>query len=127
VRVVAVVGDLIALSRIDAAARHAGASLTRVDGPDQIPPPAGVDLLLVNWDERKVGWGEAIAAWTRSAGAGRQPAIVLFGPHVDVAAHAEARRHGIGPVWGRGKLVAMLPRLLGSPDGRAAARSRGRA
>jgi hypothetical protein len=38
--------------------------------------------------------------------------VVLFGPHTDLAAHAEARAAGLGPMLARSKLLADLPTLL---------------
>lgn len=111
-RVVALVADLIALSRIDAAARAAEATLTHIDDPVRLPDAAGVDLVIVDWGERRPAWGSVLAAWRRNAPAGTQPRLVLFGPHVDLDAHAEAKRHGIGPVMARGRLFSTLGDIL---------------
>lgn len=111
-RVVALVRDLIALSRIDAAARAAGAELTSVDDPDRLPHPALVDVVVVDWAERGPEWGSVLAAWQQQGAAERRPRLVLFGPHVDLNAHAAAKRHGIGPVMARGKLFSSLDDIL---------------
>lgn len=101
-RVAAVVGDLMLFSRIDAAASAAGASLVRVDTPDQLPD--GLDLVLVDWSARRPGWGEALSALDMQ--------VVLFGQHTDLEAHAAARAAGLGPMWARSKLVAELSTII---------------
>jgi hypothetical protein len=103
-RVVAVVSDLMLFSRIESAATAAGAVLVRVDDPAAIPDDA--DLVLVDWATRRDGWTGAL-----SAVPGR---VVLFGPHTDLAAHADARAAGLGPMWARSKLIVELPTLLGA-------------
>jgi hypothetical protein len=105
-RVAAVVSDLMLYSRIDAAAAAAGASLVRLDSPAELPE--AVDLVLVDWSARQLGWADALASW-RSQTAAR---IVLFGRHTDLEAHADARAAGIGPMWARSKLVSELPQLI---------------
>jgi hypothetical protein len=103
VRVAAVVSDLFTYSRIESAARIAGVELARVDAPRQVPPDA--DLVLVDWSARRPDWSGDLAAL-------HGPRLILFGPHTDLEAHAEARAAGLGPMWARSKLVAELPALL---------------
>lgn len=101
-RVAAIVGDLMVHSRIESAASAAGAALTRLDSPYGLP--SELDLVLVDWAARRRGWADVLSA-TRAR-------VILFGPHTDLAAHAAARAAGLGPMWARSKLVAMLPNLL---------------
>ncbi len=103
-RVGAVISDLLLFSRVEAAARATGAHLDRVDDPSELP--AGLDLVLVDWAARRSGWDEAIR---ERSGAAR---IVLFGPHTDLEAHADARAAGLGPMMARSKLVTSLEELL---------------
>jgi hypothetical protein len=104
-RVGAVVADLLLFSRIDAAARAAGAELVRVDRPPELPPD--LDLILVDWAARQPTWAEELRG---------QPArVILFGPHTDLDAHEAARLAELGPMWARSKLVAELPGMLGAP------------
>jgi hypothetical protein len=105
-RVVAVMTDLMLLSRIDAAVTGADGSLRRVDGPSAI---GEADLILVDWSARAVAWPEELAAWRATHPAAR---VILFGRHTDLESHAAARAAGAGPMWARSKLVAELPRLL---------------
>jgi hypothetical protein len=103
-KVAAVVSDLMLYSRIESAARVAGAELARVDSPVDVPPDA--DLVLVDWTAREAGWANALRA---------SPArVILFGPHTDLDAHAAARGADLGPMWARSRLTRELPRLLGA-------------
>jgi hypothetical protein len=102
-KVAAVVSDLMLFSRIESAARVAGAELARVDSPSDIPPDA--ELVLVDWSARQPGWADALR---RLSG----PRLILFGPHTDLDAHAAARDAGLGPMWARSKLVSGLAALM---------------
>jgi hypothetical protein len=105
-RAAAVVRDLMLFSRIESAAR--GATLVRVDRPSDLPPD--FDLVLVDWSAREPDWAHALA----TLAAGR---ILLFGPHTDLEAHADARAAGLGPMWARSKLIAELPALFAGGSG----------
>jgi hypothetical protein len=102
-KVAAVVSDLMLFSRIESAARAAGAQLARVDSPSGIPPDA--ELVLVDWSARQPDWADALR---RLSG----PRLVLFGPHTDLEAHAAARDAGLGPMWARSRLLSGLASLL---------------
>ncbi len=97
------VSDLLLFSKIDAAASAAGASLLRADEPTGLP--ADLDLVLVDWSARRPDWTDTLAALDG-------PRLILFGPHTDLEAHADARAAGLGPMWARSKLVAELGDLL---------------
>ena len=103
-KVAAVVTDLMLYSRIESAARAAGVELARVDTPHDIPPDP--DLVLVDWSAREPDWAEPLKA----LGGAR---VVLFGPHVDLDAHAAARAAGLGPMTARSKLLSTLGELMG--------------
>ncbi len=102
-KVAAVVSDLMLFSRIESAARAGGAELARVDSPLTLPP--GADLVLVDWAARQPDWADALRAHAASR-------VILFGPHTDLEAHADARAAGLGPMWARSKLVTSLAGLL---------------
>jgi hypothetical protein len=104
--------DLIVASKVADAAIRAGVEFQRFDDPSDLPPPSEVDLLLVDWGNRQPGWGEPLVAWRKQAPQSARPRVVLFGPHTDLAAHAEARAAGLGPMWARSKLIADLSTLL---------------
>ncbi|MFN2483505.1 MAG: hypothetical protein ABR509_01020 [Candidatus Limnocylindria bacterium] len=103
--------DLLFGARIVDAAERAGATVRTIAAPAELPPVSDVELLLVDWNDREADWGPQLAAW-RPAGGGGTPRLVLFGSHTDVDAHAEAKRHGIGPVMARSRFVEILPRLF---------------
>jgi hypothetical protein len=103
-RVGAVVSDLMLFSRIESAAASAGATLVRVDSPALLPPD--LDLVLVDWSAREPDWTDALRAIVRAR-------VILFGPHVDLDAHAAAKAAGLGPMWARSRLLPALPLLLG--------------
>jgi hypothetical protein len=102
-------------SRIAAAADDAGATLTRVDDPSALPGRDEVDLVLVDWSERQPDWAAVLSKWCVLAPADPRPRLVLFGPHVDLQAHADARAAGLGPMMARSKLIGSLAGLLKSP------------
>jgi len=109
VRVAAVITDLMLFSRIEAAASVSGAALFRADAPADLPTDPPADLVLVDWSARTPGWADELHAWRASAPSAR---VILFGPHTDLDAHAEARDARLGPMWARSKLVSELSDLL---------------
>ena len=110
-RVVALVRDLISASRIEAAVLAAGGEWTRIDDVASLPPASGVDLLVVDWGARQSGWDAVVTGWRDGAG-DAPPEVILFGPHTDLAAHAEARAAGLGPMRARSAFFSTLPELL---------------
>jgi hypothetical protein len=114
VTVVLVGRDLLLGSRIADAAARAGRELLRIDDPADLPEASSVQLVLVDWAERRPTWGAQLSAWHDSAPEYDRPRLLLFGPHTDLPAHADARAAGLGPMLARSKLVADLPRLLAS-------------
>jgi hypothetical protein len=108
-RVAAVMSDLMLFSRIESAATTAGAVLSRLDTPMQLPSADAIDLVLVDWSARRPEWADALAAWRGRSGT----RLILFGQHTDLEAHAAARAAGLGPMWARSKLLAALPQLTG--------------
>jgi len=113
VRVILLGRDLIMASRVFEAAARADADARRVDDPAELPSPGEVQLLLVDWGDRRADWAEALVSWCAGASEGAQPRVLLFGPHVDLEAHASARAAGLGPMWARSKFLADLPTLIG--------------
>ena len=104
-RVAAVISDLMLFSRIESAASAAGAYSIRVDSPADLPDD--LDLVLVDWSARLPDWTDALRGRTGSR-------VVLFGPHTDLRAHADALASGLGPMWARSKLVTELADLVAS-------------
>ena len=108
---VLVSSDLLFGSRVLAAAARAGQLVLRVDDPAELPTCEGVSVVLVDWAARAPDWGQTLTTWCAGAPQSAPPRIILFGPHTDLAAHADARASGLGPMWARSKLLADLPRL----------------
>jgi hypothetical protein len=104
--------DLMIATRIGDAGGRAGVEVGRFDHPDQLPAAASVRLLLVDWDARGPDWGERLKKWCVNAPVSVRPRVVLFGPHTDLAAHADAHAAGLGPMLARSKLLADLPTLF---------------
>jgi len=112
VRVILLGRDLIIASRVLEAAARAGVDALRVDDPAELPTPDEVRLLLVDWGDRQASWAASLVSWCAGASAQAQPRVLLFGPHVDLAAHAAAKASGFGPMWARSKFLADLPKLI---------------
>jgi hypothetical protein len=102
-RVGAVISDLMLFSRIESAASAADAVLVRLDSPVDLP--GDLDLVLVDWSARQPDWTDALRGHSDSR-------VVLFGQHTDLAAHADARAAGLGPMWARSRLLRELSTLL---------------
>ena len=118
--------DLMIASRVEVAAEHAGLPFLRVADPADLPPVNDVRLLLVDWGDRGPDWGDRIGAWRASGPESAQPRVVLFGPHVDLEAHATARAAGLGPMLARSKLVVDLPALMDSGNNQPGSHGRSR-
>ena len=120
-RVVALSRDLIIASRILGQASAAGHDAELVGDPSGLPPPTAVDLLFVNWADRAPTWGDRLTAWMAGAPAGSAPRVIVYGPHTDLDAHAQAKAAGLGPMWARSRLVSALPGLLAGAPAESAA------
>lgn len=111
-RHIAIVGrDLIAATRIRDAAVQSGFTAVRVDRPEDLPSRDDVAVAVVDWSSRDESWGVTLRSWLEGAGGG--PRVLLYGFHTDLAAHADARRYGLGPMVARSRLFSALPELLG--------------
>jgi hypothetical protein len=108
VRVVLLCRDLITASRVEGILGRTDAQFHQIRDPAELPGADSVGLLLVNWDDREQSWGRELGEWRRAARSSA-PRVILFGPHADLPAHAEARAAGMGPMWARSRLFARLP------------------
>jgi CheY-like chemotaxis protein len=111
--VIAVVDDLMFLSRIREAARGAGVEIRSARTPKEVLEAArdGGRLVLVDADSSRLPWAAAVSA-LRAEGSLAAVTVVAFLGHVHVD-HAEAaRRAGANRVIPRGAFVQELPRLL---------------
>ncbi|HEX6655386.1 MAG TPA: hypothetical protein VF153_04150 [Candidatus Limnocylindria bacterium] len=109
---VALVGrDLLFGSRVADLVARSGRQFLRVDDPSMLPAAKTLSVVLVDWTERAPDWEKGLRDWY-SASDGAQPRLILFGSHKDLTAHAAARSLGHGPMWGRSKVLADLPKVL---------------
>jgi hypothetical protein len=101
-------------SRIESLLTQGGATMTRVDGPGDLPSSADVDLVIVDWGDRGPDWGSQLVAWRGSRASAPGPRIILFGPHTDLEGHAAAREAGLGPVQARSAFFGAVPKFVQS-------------
>lgn len=113
--ILALVDDLLFRSRIQAAARVAGADVRVAADADAALAMARADvpaLLVVDLNARRADPLRLVSA-IRSDPALAATPIVGFVAHADAAAVAAARAAGVGEVLARSAFVARLPDLLG--------------
>jgi DNA-binding NarL/FixJ family response regulator len=104
-RVVALVRDLMFISKITAAARAAGREVVVVRRPVELPGTAG-DRLIAD-----LNLADAIAAaaqWKQATGG----EVIGFVAHTDAAAIAQAQQAGLDQVMPRSRFVEVLPELF---------------
>jgi CheY-like chemotaxis protein len=113
--VIALVEDLLFLSRIREAARGAGVDVRPVRTAAALleAAQAGAALVLVDADSDRLRAGEAIAALRAAPGALPVPVIAFFS-HVHAGRAEAARAAGASRVLARSAFVQELPGLLAS-------------
>lgn len=112
-QVIALVDDLMFLSRIREAARGAGVGVRPVRGGADLVASAreGGRLVLVDADSSRLPWADAVAALRSEPGLAPLP-VVAFLSHVHADRAEAARAAGCSQVLPRGAFVRELPRLL---------------
>jgi CheY-like chemotaxis protein len=111
--VLALVGDLFFLSRLQSAAAARGARVERVSQMAEASArvaalmPALIVLDMVSAGE---AWLEALRQL--KDGPAADTPVVAFGPHVDTTSQAAARAAGADRVLSNSRLVQSLPALL---------------
>lgn len=103
--VLVLVRDLMFASRISAAARAAGVTVTMLRDPGLVVGEAGRRLIV---DLNQAGALEAAIEWKRVSSA----EVVGFVSHVDAETIARARAAGIDRILPRSRFVEILPDLL---------------
>jgi hypothetical protein len=111
--IIALVRDLLFISRITAAAGAAGTTVHILRDPAQLAAAASPSRRLLV-DLNLPGAIEAATLWKQST-CGH---VTGFVSHVDAESIARARAAGIDPVLSRSRFVELLPKLL-SPAPRA--------
>ena len=111
--VIAVVDDLMFLSRIREAARGTGAEVRSVRGPKDLVEAArdGGRLVLVDADSSRLPWAEALGALRADPSVAAVP-VIAFLSHVHAERADAARAAGASRVLARGVFVQELPRLM---------------
>ncbi len=112
-QVMALVDDLMFLSRIREAARGGGAVVRAARGvPDLVAGAReGARLVLVDADSARIPWADAVRALRSEAPFASLP-VVAFVSHVHPERAEAARAAGCSRVLARGAFVQELPRLL---------------
>jgi CheY-like chemotaxis protein len=110
--VIALVDDLMFLSRIREAARGCGAVVRAARASDLVAAAReGARLVLVDADSSRLPWEDAVRALRSEAPFASLP-VVAFVSHVHPERAEAARAAGCSQVLARGAFVQELPRLL---------------
>jgi CheY-like chemotaxis protein len=117
--VIALMDDLLFLTRIREAARSSGVEIRSVRRTSQLLEAVreGASLVLVDADSERLPWAEAVSALRADAGLAGTP-ICAFLSHVHAERAERARSAGCSRVLARGAFVQELPRLLGDAAAR---------
>ncbi len=111
-QIIAVVDDLLFLSRIREAALRAGSEVVQARDPAALLAAARTArLVLVDADSDRIAWPQAIAALRADPALAEIP-VVAFLSHVAADRAALARAAGIRRVLSRAAFVRELPGLL---------------
>lgn len=110
---IALVEDLMFLSRVREAARGTGLEVrvARKTADVLEAARAGAALLVVDLDSRRLPWGEAVTSLRSDPALGSLP-VVGFLSHVNAEAAQAARAAGCTRVLARSAFVQELPRIL---------------
>lgn len=113
---VALVDDLMFLSRIREAARGSGADVRSVRGGEALiaAARAGARLVLVDADSTRIAWQGALEA-LRSLPEFAALPVVAFVSHANPAQAQAARAAGATRVLARSAFVQELPHLVADP------------
>jgi CheY-like chemotaxis protein len=111
-QVLALVDDLMFLSRIREAGSGAGVEVRSIRRPDQLAEGlrGGARLVLVDADSDRLPWAEALAS-VKAQGLQDSAPVVAFFSHVNEERGDQARAAGCR-VLPRGAFVSELPGLL---------------
>lgn len=116
--VIALVDDLMFLSRIREAARRQSLEVKAVRTADGLVEAcrAGARVVIVDLDSRRLPSADALAALRADPALAGVPTIGFFS-HVEVERAREAREFGCATVLPRSAFVQRLDALLASPSG----------
>ena len=113
---VALVDDLMFLSRIREAARGSGADVLSVRGGEALiaAARAGARLVLVDADSTRIAWQGALEALRALPEFAALP-VVAFVSHANAAQAEAARAAGATRVLARSAFIQELPHLVADP------------
>jgi DNA-binding NarL/FixJ family response regulator len=116
--VVALVDDLMFLSRIREAARRQSVEVKAVRTAEALLEAcrAGARVVIVDLDARRLPSAEALSALRADPGLAGLPTVGFFS-HVEVERAREARESGCRTVLPRSAFVQRLDALLAAPSG----------
>ncbi len=118
--VVLLSGDLMSASRIEGAARLAGASYCMVGSVDAAVEACTTNpAALVLVDLTRPGLDVASLVERIRAIADAKPTIIAYGPHVHEAVLATAEAAGCDQVLSRGQFMARVDALIAAHEGQA--------
>ena len=111
--VIALVDDLLSLSRIREAGRAAGVEVGAVRGTAELVAAArqAARLVLVDADSQRLPWRDGIAALRADPATGGMP-VIVFVSHVRADLAGAARAAGASRVLARSAFVKELPELM---------------
>ena len=116
--VIALVDDLMTVSRLESAANVSGAQITFPSNEQELKEclkeaNGGRALLLVGLAATKQPWKSLVPLSQSVATAeGISLRVVAFGPHMDLELRQQAKAAGIDEIWANSRLMTDLPKLL---------------
>lgn len=117
-RILLVSPDLMVTSRVAALAREAGGTVETLRSPDQPPPSATYDLVLLDL-QAVPGDAAVIVAQTHAIisrfdreSSDASVRLVAFGPHVAKQRLDDAKAAGADAVVSRGELLGSFPAII---------------
>lgn len=117
-RIIALVDDLMTVSRLESAAQASGKSIIFPSNEPElkqaIEQAEGQSaLLLVGLATSKLPWETLVPFCQSVAGAeGVTLRVVAFGPHMDLKLRQLAKDAGIEEIWANSRLMTDLPKML---------------
>jgi hypothetical protein len=116
--VIALVDDLMTVSRLESTAKASGQSITYPANEPELQEAleqakGGAALLLVGLAATSQPWERLIPFSQSVADAeGVRLRVVAFGPHMDLKLRQRAQEAGIEEIWANSRLMTDLPKLL---------------
>ena len=116
--VIALVDDLMTVSRLESAASVSGTQITFPSNEHELreylEQAKGTQaLLLVGLAATKQPWKSLVPLSQSIATAeGVSLRVVAFGPHMDLELRQQAKDAGIDEIWANSRLMTDLPKLL---------------